>query len=179
MHLGKDNPRRDYEMSGSDGAVSLNSTECEKDLGVYVDTELNFQSHVDRAASKANCLLGLARRSFDYMDMNMFKSVFVGLVRPHLEYANVVWAPFLKKDVETIEKIQKRGTRMIPELRSLDYEGRLKRLQLPSLVYRRFRGDIILTYKYMHGFLRCRPCDDARKVREDQRTCIQVTQEQL
>ena len=59
-------------MTRSDGAVGLNSTECETDLGIYVDTELNFQSHVDRAASKANGLLGLARRSFDHMDMSMF-----------------------------------------------------------------------------------------------------------
>ena len=36
-----------YEMTGNNGAVSLNSIECEKDLGVYVDTELNFQSHED------------------------------------------------------------------------------------------------------------------------------------
>ena len=82
----------------------------------------------------------------------MFKSLFVGLVRPHLEYANLVWAPFFKKDIETIEKVQRRGTRKIAELRGSDNEDRLKRLNLPSLVYRRFRGDMIQTYKYMYGY---------------------------
>ena len=57
-----------------------------------------------------------------------------------------------KKDIKTLEKVQRRGTKMIPELKDLDYEDRLKRLKLPSLVYRRFRGDMIQTYKYMHGY---------------------------
>eukprot|EP00794_Sanderia_malayensis_P002583 gene2583-2984_t len=107
------------------------------DDGIPIDA-----SHVDQAASKANSILVLARRSFEYMDKNMFISVFVCLARPHLEYANAVWAPFFKKDIRTIEKVQRKGTRMIPELRNLDYERRLKR----------FHGDMIPTYKYLHGF---------------------------
>ena len=107
--------------------------ECEKDLGIYVDTKLSFQYDVDQASSKANSLLGLAKRSFDHIDVNMFRSLFIGLVRPHLEYGNVVWATFFKKDIKTIEKVQRRGTRMVPELRHLDYEDRLKRRNLPSL----------------------------------------------
>ena len=64
--------------------------------------------------------------------MNLFRSLFVGLVRPHPEYANFLWAPFFKKDTKTIEKVKRRGTRMTPELRHLDYEYRLKRLNLQS-----------------------------------------------
>ena len=151
MHLGRNNPLHNYIMIEKEEVVTLNSTEREKDLGVYIDTELNFRYHVDRIASKANSILGLIKRSFEQIDMSMFKSLFVGLVRPHLEYANVVWAPFYKKDIDAIEKVQRRGTRMLPELRCYNYEDRLRRLDLPSLIYRRFRGDLIQTYKYIHG----------------------------
>ena len=55
------------------------------------------------------------------------------------------------KDTKVIENVQRRGSKMLPELKYLGYEERLKRLSLPSLVYRRFRGDMIETYKYIHG----------------------------
>ena len=129
-HLGK-NPCHKYKMTWNDRVVTLISTECEKDLVVYFDTELNIHAHriartelnihvnhVHRTASKPNGLLGLVKRSVDHIDMIMFKSLCVGLVMPHLEYANFVWTPFVKRDIRTIEKIQRRETRMIPELRT-------------------------------------------------------------
>ena len=101
--------------------------------------------------SKSNKILGLIRRSFKYLDTTILKQLFIALVRPHLEYGNVVWYPQFKKDVDKIEGIQRRATRLLPELKNLDYETRLKILDLPSLVYRRYRGDAIETYKYLHG----------------------------
>ena len=117
MHLGKSNPRHKYKVTRNDGAVTLNSTKCEKDFGFYVDTELNFQCHAGRASSKANGPLGLAKRSFHHIDMNLFKSLFVGLVRPHLQCDKVAWTIFFKKDIKTIDEAWRRETRMIPELR--------------------------------------------------------------
>ena len=73
------------------------------------------------------------------------------MVRPHLEYGNVVWHPYLKKDVDLLERVQRRATKLIPVLSKLSYEGRLKEMDLPSLVYRRIRGDSIDIYKYLHG----------------------------
>ena len=72
-------------------------------------------------------------------------------MRPHLEYCNSVWSPQYKRDAELIEKVQKRATKMIPELRDMEYENRLMELRMPSLTYRRLRGDMVETYKYLHG----------------------------
>lgn len=69
------------------------------------------------------------------------------MVRPHLEYGNAIWFPFLKKDIELIEKVQMRATKLVPELKDLSYEDRLRQLKLPSLVHRRRRGDMIQTFK--------------------------------
>ena len=76
------------------------------------------------------------------------------MVRPHLEYGNVVWHPYLKKDVDLLERVQRRATKLVPVLSKLSYEDRLKEMDLPSLVYRRIRGDSIDIYKYLHGMYR-------------------------
>ena len=75
--------------------------------------------------------------------------MFKGLVRPHLEYAVQVWHPYLKKDMRKLEAVQRRATKQVSDLKNLGYPDRLKRLKLPTLLYRRMRGDMIQTYKIL------------------------------
>lgn len=148
MHIGGPrNERVGYRMA----AMELKETTEEKDLGVWMDNTVKASCHVNHAVSKANQLLGLIRRTFTYMDAALMKQLFTSIVRPHLEYANVVWHPHLKKDIELLESVQHRATKMVPGLAKLTYEERLKRMDLPTLVFRRSRGDAIEAYKYMHG----------------------------
>ena len=56
-----------------------------------------------------------------------------------------------EKDAELLESVQRRATKMVPEMKNCDYATRLKKLALPSLSYRRKRGDMIEVYKYTHG----------------------------
>jgi hypothetical protein len=102
---------------------------------VWFDNTVKPSCHVSHAVSKANQLLGLIRRTFTYMDASLMKQLFTSIVRPHLEYANVVWQQHL-------------ATKMVPGLAKLNYEDRLRRMDLPTLVYRRARGDAIEAYKY-------------------------------
>ena len=66
------------------------------------------------------------------------------LVRSHLEYCNSVWAPYKKSYIDKLEKVQKRATNIIPEFKKMHYPDRLKQLNLPTLTYRRSRGDIVV-----------------------------------
>ena len=73
------------------------------------------------------------------------------MVRPLLEYGNAIWGPFNKADQILIERVQRRATRLVREIRHLPYPERLQILRLPSLLYRRRRGDMILMYQMMTG----------------------------
>jgi hypothetical protein len=148
MHLGGD---KNNQFNYSLNHVRLDKTTLEKDLGVWMSNDLASSLHVLKAVSKANQILGLIRRSFTYLDCKLMKQLFIALVRPHLEYGNVVWHPYLKKDLSLLEGVQHRATKMVPGLAELPYEERLRCMSLPSLVYRRLRGDAIEAYKYLRG----------------------------
>ena len=92
---------------------------------------------------KANSIMGLIRRTYTYLDEENFLLLYKALVRPHIEYANQVWAPHLKKHIVEIENVQRRATKLIPGFKNLSYEERLRRLNLPTLAYHRLRGDMI------------------------------------
>ena len=77
--------------------------------------------------------------------------LFKALVRPHLEYCNTVTYPVYEKDAKLLESVQRRAMKMVPGMKNCDYATRLKKLALPSLSYRRKRGDMIEVYKYTHG----------------------------
>ena len=124
----------------------------ETDLGVTIDSELRFEEHISKKVSKANSIAGLIRRSFAHLDGTLFKRLYTAFVRPHLEYAQAVWSPMSQKLVDMLENVQKRATKMVDGFSKLDYEERLKRLKLPSLVYRRARGDMIEVYKHFHVY---------------------------
>jgi len=154
MHVGGDgNLNAQYEMQRADNGnwEKLLVTEEEKDLGIWIDNTIKPACHVLKAVKKANQLLGLIRRTFTHMDGELMRLLFTSIVRPHLEYGNVVWHPFLKKDIELIESVQHRATRMVPGLAKLDYEERLEKMNLPTLAYRRNRGDAIEVFKYLHS----------------------------
>ena len=147
MHLGRGNNSRPYHMNDH---ILENVTE-EKDLGVTVDHQLKFHTHTSAAIKKANSILGLIKGSFSVKDKSTLPSLYMSMVRPHLEYGNIIWGPHFKQDMKAIERVQKRATRMIPTLKDRRYTERLKALDLPSLEYRRKRGDMIMYYKIMTG----------------------------
>ena len=73
------------------------------------------------------------------------------MVRSRLDYCSSVWTPYRKGDIEDLEKVQKRATRLLPELKGFKYCDGLKACKLPTLHYRRLRGDMIETFKIVSG----------------------------
>ena len=111
----------------------------EKDIDVFIDNTLNFDIHVIYVVSKANMVLAKTRKTFECMDKNMFNQIFKTPVRPHLEYTAPVWSPHLTTRKEILENVQRRATKMVPGLSDLSYPERLRKLNVPTLAYRRVR----------------------------------------
>lgn len=147
MHLGNQNPKHTYTMSGT----NLETTKEERDLGVLVDDKLGFDNHIRTIVKKANRMLGLIRIGFSCLDKEIFMNLYPVLVRPLLEYCVQVWTPYKRKYVNLLEGVQRRATKLVPELKNLQYEERLKKLGLTTLEDRRVRGDMIETYKIITG----------------------------
>ncbi|CAL4252811.1 unnamed protein product, partial [Meganyctiphanes norvegica] len=119
----------------------------EKDLGVLIDHKLDFGKHIKTIVGKANRVLGMIRVSFAYLNIRMFLNLYTSLVRPLIEYCVQVWSPYKKKYIKLLEGVQRRATRLVPQLKKLTYEERLTKLRLTKLEDRRKRGDMIETYK--------------------------------
>jgi len=137
--------------SGSDSDELARVTQ-EKDLGVLIDSDLRFENHILEKVKICNRITGVIKRNFMNMNFQSFKQLYKAMIRSHLEYAQTVWSPYRVKLIEEVEKVQKRATKILPGLRHLSYTHRLQKLQLPTLVYRRARGDMIEVFKIIHGY---------------------------
>ncbi len=93
LYLGKSNVKKPYHMQNGQEQVILEETVAEKDLGVMIDNELSFEIHIAEAIKKANTKLGMIKRTFVCLNESMLTQLYIALVRPHLEYANVSWSP--------------------------------------------------------------------------------------
>ena len=124
----------------------------EKDLGVIIDMELTFEEHIATKVKKANGIMGLIRRSFSFLDGETFKKLYTSFVRAHLEYANPVWSPHLRKHIRLLESVQERASKLVDGMKNLEYTERLKKLDLPTLQHRRQRGDMIQVWNHFNTY---------------------------
>jgi hypothetical protein len=147
MHIGKHNPNYTYSLNNK----NLEATNCEKDLGIWVQSDGKWDTHIQHISNKCLQRLGLIKRTFKYKNQYAMKLLYTSLVRPILEYGNIVWSPMYKHQIKKLEKIQKRATKMIPGFREDVYDARLKKLDLLSLEDRRLRGDLIEYFKFSSG----------------------------
>ena len=105
------------------------------------------------AALKGNQILGLIRRNITYKEKKLVIPLYKAIVRPHLEYCIQAWRLYYrKKDIDTLERIQRRATKMIPELRDLCYEERMIECGLTTPETKRLRGDQIEVFKILNGY---------------------------
>ena len=148
---------QDYYLNSNDSNIQLESVSFEKDLGVYIDRKLCFETHVSKSVNKANRNMGIIYRNFKLMGEDVFVSLYKSMIRPHVEYSSVVWNPTTIRDQKSIEGVQRRATKLVRGLSELSYEERLRKLGIPTLQYRRLWADMLQVYKIVHGVDRINP----------------------
>ena len=131
---------------------NLHRVETTKDLGVIFDSNLQFKEHIQAKIATARKMLGIIYRSFDNLNQHTFILLYKSFVRSHLEYGSCIWNPYKIGMIKDLEKVQKRATKLACKNKALTYSERLKVLNLPTLKYRRHRGDMIEVFKILKGF---------------------------
>lgn len=133
------------------GDSAIPSVSHAKDLGVTLTSSFTPSEQCTMAATKARRALYVLASAVTSRKPEIWIPLYCAFVRPHLEYCVQAWAPYLKKDIRVMEKVQRLATRWVDGLKGQPYKERLKRLGLFSLERRRLRGDLIEVYKIIHG----------------------------
>ena len=106
-------------------------------LGIIVSNDLKPSKQCSRAANKANSISGFIQRCFKWLDKQGLSILYKGLGRPHIDYLGSVWSPYYTKDVDTLEKVQRKATRLVSGLCNLSYKEQLLKLGCQLLEVRR------------------------------------------
>ena len=148
----KDGIKFPYGFSKCNNNFALEHVDHIKDLGVIIDKDLCFDLHISEKVNKAFQMLGIINKTFVDIDIITFLLLYKTMVRSHLEFAGSVWNPYKINQIQSLEKVQKRATKLVKSCKNLSYKDRLIHLKLPTLKFRRLRGDMIEVFKILNGY---------------------------
>jgi len=148
LHTGQGNPKHKYTLGGE---WIDSSPEEDDDLGVLVDKKLNMTQQRVLTAQAANRILGYIKSNVASRSREGILPLYSFLGRLHLESCVQLWSPQHRKDMDLLEWVQRRATRMIRGLEHLFYEERLRELRLFSLEKRRLWADLIAAFQHLKG----------------------------
>ena len=135
-----------YRLDGE----TLKLVKSHRDLGLVVDDSLKFHAHVSEIVRKSSGLANQILRSTVCRSREFMLTVFLSHIRPIIDYCSSVWNLGYQGDLERLESVQRRWTKQVSGLSSLDYSTRLRRLQIYSIKGRLLRADLIKVWKIFH-----------------------------
>ena len=128
-----------YTLDG----VQLESVVEQKDLGVNISNSLKPKTHIEKITKKAYQKIGMIKRCFTNYTPEKITTLYTTIIRPGLEYASPAWNPWMKTDIEKLEKVQRKCLNMCIE--------HVEPIQMDLLQFRRNFIDLCEIYKYMNG----------------------------
>ena len=85
-------------------------------LGLKLTENLKWSSHITKITKKANSTIGFLRRNLKSCPQDCRKSAYISLVRSVLDYGSIIWDPYLSRDIEKLERVQRQAARLLPEI---------------------------------------------------------------
>lgn len=147
IHFGNQNQKHAYNIYNQ----QIEAHNSERDLGVTVSSNMKFSYHINNICNKARALLAVINRTFDCKSVDVVRKLYVSIIRPLLEYCSPVWNPVAKGDIDKLEAVQRRATKMAYGMANLTYEERLACFNLQPLAKRRQVADLLLMWKIANG----------------------------
>lgn len=121
-----------YYVNKNAEQAALETVNAIEALGIISYPKLRFDRHIHQKINKAHSLLGLIKRNFTDLYVRACAIVqHKTVMRPHLEYTNIVWSPYRHMRIEEVEKVQVRATRLLKKIKRFSYGERLKKLIYP------------------------------------------------
>lgn len=151
LSIGVNNTEFPYLLNGT----PLHHVNNQTDLGIIVTSNLKWEAHISKIVKKANSFVYCMQRAFEDRSVNLVLKLYKTFIRPKLEYAQAIWSPYFVKDIEMLERSQRKVTKIPHEVANNDYVTRLAKLHLTTLRVRRMRGDLIETFKILHQYYKC------------------------
>ena len=139
--------RKQFTPSYSINGNIIQKKPIVKDLGIIMSEDLKFHAQVDEACRRAHNEINRIRRTFMSRSPNFLAQMYKQFVRPHIEYCIEIWNPKYACDIDKLERVQNKMTRLIPNGRNMSHEARNQVMRLTSHHKRRLRGDLINIYK--------------------------------
>jgi len=124
-----------------------------KYLGVTISNDLSWSPHISSVAGKANAKIGFLWRNLQHCPPKLREQAYFALVRLVIEYGAAVWDPYLKKDINSLENVQRRAARFVMHDNqwTSSVSEMIDRLGWTSLADRRKNIRLALFYKAVHG----------------------------
>jgi hypothetical protein len=132
LYYGKKNPKYEYRIDD----IIVEESKVEKDLGIYITNDVNWNHHINYSINKANKQLGRIKHAFEYIDEYIIGLLYKSLIRPHLEYGAVIWNPHWQNEIDRLEKVQNRAPKIF-SLKGYSKDERNTALRLLNLENRR------------------------------------------
>ena len=147
-----------YSINGT----SLRQNSCASDLGIIINENLKFHDQVEHACKRATKEINIIRRTFLSRCPKFLANMYKMFVRPHLEYCIQVWNPMYQGDINKMEKIQNRFSKLLRQGSTMSPDERNRTLGITSHETRRLRGDLIYIYKLYNSEELFRPSTELR-----------------
>ena len=149
LHLGHSNSPHDFLINNAAIPTSNES----KDLGYLMTNNCSSNKYIAKIAATAHFRIKQMNISLHCNDIKFKVFLYCTYIRPLVEYVTPIWSPHLINEIDRVEKVQKRFTKLLPGMRNLNYKERLATLNLKSLEERRIIFDLILIYKIHNNII--------------------------